>query len=85
MRKRLMMEKIKFYTTLIKEKNELHHNHNIDRTYLSNLDISNFYFNDSSVFDKSNFMTNELNPFPQSKANLLPRHSETFVNKLFKG
>jgi len=61
MKKKIMNEKIKYFSTLIKEKSETKNN----KTYLSNFElISNFNFNDSSFVDKSNFLTNnETNLF----------------------
>jgi len=70
-RKKILNEKIKYFSTLLKEKNEvMQHN----KTLMSNIDMSNFNFNDSSIFDKSVLVTN--NDLTMSKV----RQSETYDN-----
>lgn len=80
MKKRILIEKIKFYNVLMKEKAEMHlNNHATNKTYLSNIDFSNLGVNESSINEKSNFMTNDMNFFQQSKSTLQVRQSDLFV------
>ena len=59
MKKKIMNEKIKYFTTLLKENQELLNVYNTKsyRTVLSELDLSNFNFNEQSVIDKSEYAT----------------------------
>lgn len=51
MKKKILNEKIKYYKTLIKEKNELHSHSKTSKTLLSNMDITNLNYNESSMYE----------------------------------
>ena len=75
MKKRVLNEKIKYFNTLILEKNDLQQN----KTYLSNFEISNFNFNESSIIDKSNFLTTTENNLYKSKLRQSDNNVKYFI------
>jgi hypothetical protein len=75
MKKKILNEKMKYYKTLIKEKNELRSISYTNKTLLSYMDINNFQYNDSSLYESTHLAFD--NNLYISKP--LFRHSEAFV------